>query len=67
MIMIDILLQKFNTKDMLNKLEETGEKELIEGNTWNDTLWGVCDGKGRNILGIILMEIRKIAKDNKSF
>ncbi|MEN9881310.1 MAG: Xylella phage Bacata [Candidatus Parcubacteria bacterium] len=66
-IMIDILLQKFNTKDMLNKLEETGEKELIEGNTWNDTLWGVCDGKGRNILGVILMEIRKIAKDNKHF
>ena len=35
-------------------------KELVEGNTWNDTLWGVCEGKGRNILGIILMEIRTL-------
>ncbi len=59
-IMIDLILQKFSTEDMIHKLEETIGKELIEGNTWNDTLWGVCDGKGRNILGIILMEIRKM-------
>lgn len=58
-IMIDLLVQKFGTEDMLAKLEETNGKELIEGNTWNDTLWGVCEGKGRNILGVILMEIRK--------
>lgn len=66
-IMINLLLQKFNTEDVVNKLNETDEKELIEGNTWNDTLWGVCDGKGRNILGVILMEIRKMTRDNKSF
>ena len=45
---------------MLSKLEDTNGKELIEGNPWKDTLWGVCEGKGRNILGIILMEIRKL-------
>lgn len=59
-IMIDLLVQKFGTKDMLSKLEDTNGKELIEGNPWKDTLWGVCEGKGRNILGIILMEIRKL-------
>jgi predicted NAD-dependent protein-ADP-ribosyltransferase YbiA (DUF1768 family) len=59
-IMIDLLVQKFSTKDMVSKLEETSGKELVEGNTWNDTLWGVCEGKGRNILGIILMEIRTL-------
>ena len=59
-IMIDLLLQKFRTPEMLSKLKETGEKELVEGNTWNDTLWGISNGKGRNILGIILMEIRKL-------
>ena len=57
-IMIELLLQKFGTKEMLTKLQETGDKELIEGNSWGDTLWGVSEGKGRNILGIILMDIR---------
>lgn len=66
-IMINLLLQKFNTEEMIHKLKETNGKELIEGNTWNDTLWGVCEGRGRNILGVILMEIRKIGRRNESF
>lgn len=61
-IMINILLQKFKSEEMKIKLRETNGKELIEGNDWNDTLWGVCDGSGRNILGIILMEIRNQAE-----
>ena len=42
------------------KLLATGERELIEGNTWRDHFWGVSltTGKGRNELGKILMEIR---------
>ena len=32
--------------------------ELIEGNVWNDTFWGVCNGKGHNHLGKILMKVR---------
>jgi predicted NAD-dependent protein-ADP-ribosyltransferase YbiA (DUF1768 family) len=59
-IMISLLLQKYKEGNLLSKLKETGDKELIEGNTWGDTLWGIVDGKGRNILGIILMEIREI-------
>jgi ribA/ribD-fused uncharacterized protein len=39
----------------------TGNVELIEGNTWGDKFWGVCDGAGKNILGEILMEIRSAA------
>ena len=34
------------------------EDDLIEGNTWGDTFWGVCNGKGQNWLGKILMEYR---------
>ncbi len=34
------------------------EGEIVERNTWNDTFWGVCKGKGENHLGILLMEIR---------
>ena len=45
--------------DLKAKLIATGDAELIEGNTWNDTFWGVCNGKGQNILGKLLMEIRK--------
>ena len=37
----------------------TGDAELVEGNDWNDTYWGVCRGKGDNHLGLILMEVRK--------
>lgn len=36
----------------------TGTAELIEGNTWNDTYWGVCRGKGKNVLGQIIMAER---------
>lgn len=61
-IMISLLLQKFGQEELLSRLKETEGKELIEGNTWDDTLWGVSEGKGRNILGIILMEIRKLNK-----
>lgn len=44
---------------LLDKLLATGEAKLIEGNTWGDTFWGVCRGKGNNYLGKLLMEIRK--------
>lgn len=57
-IMIELLLQKFGEQEMFDKLQETGNKELVEGNNWGDTLWGVSEGKGRNILGVILMDIR---------
>jgi len=43
---------------LMNKLLATGDAELIEGNNWGDTYWGVCRGKGSNHLGKILMEIR---------
>lgn len=36
----------------------TGDAKLVEANTWGDTFWGRCRGKGQNNLGLILMEIR---------
>ena len=44
--------------DLMRQLLETGEQELVEGNNWNDTFWGVCQGKGENRLGHILMALR---------
>lgn len=40
----------------------TGDAQLIEGNTWNDTFWGVCRGEGENHLGKLLMNIRDALK-----
>jgi len=50
---------KFRDPELRQRLLDTGDQELVEGNTWNDRFWGVCKGKGRNELGKILMEIRE--------
>lgn len=39
--------------------------DLVEGNTWGDTFWGVCRGAGDNNLGKILMEVRQNLLDGK--
>lgn len=60
-IMFEVVLTKFVVnQDLRDKLMMTGQRELIEGNTWNDTFWGVCNGKGENHLGKILMEVRSM-------
>jgi ribA/ribD-fused uncharacterized protein len=60
-VMRDIVAAKFLQNDNLAvKLIQTGDAELIEGNYWNDTFWGVCNGVGENWLGKILMEIRDV-------
>ena len=60
-IMFDIVLSKFASNPFLKKLLfTTGDEELVEGNTWNDTYWGVCNGKGENHLGKILMKVREV-------
>lgn len=58
-IMAEITRRKFNQDSELGaKLLETSNQKLIEGNTWGDQFWGVCNGKGENHLGHILMQIR---------
>lgn len=57
-IMEDLLRQKFQDPILKQKLIETGNKTLIEGNYWGDTFWGVCNGIGENELGKLLMQIR---------
>jgi len=65
-IMYDVLVSKFTlTPDLGQKLVETGDKYLEETNYWGDTFWGVCEGKGKNTLGELLMQIRKELNDNK--
>lgn len=53
-----ILEVKFSHRDLMMKLLQTYNEELIEGNHWNDTFWGVCHGQGQNQLGKLLMQLR---------
>jgi ribA/ribD-fused uncharacterized protein len=57
-IMEELIRKKFMNKQLREMLLKTGDKILIEGNDWNDTFWGVCNGKGQNNLGLIIMKIR---------
>ena len=51
--------EKFKTHpDLAAQLLATDPQELVEGNHWKDTYWGVCDGIGQNNLGKILMIVR---------
>lgn len=59
LVMRDLLMDKFLMNfDLREKLINTGDAQLIEGNWWGDTFWGVCNGVGENWLGRLLMEIR---------
>ena len=58
-IMEDLVRQKFTNPKYKELLIKTGDCPITEGNTWGDTFWGVCKGKGQNNLGKIIMKIRK--------
>ena len=63
-IMGDILRLKFPSdmrdanSPLTDMLLRTGDEELVDGNTWGDTFWGVCNGVGQNTLGKLLMARR---------
>lgn len=61
------LEQKFHRTTALSlRLEKTGKRPLIEGNTWHDNFWGACSCENCrhraqfNHLGRQLMEIRAL-------
>lgn len=61
-VMLFLVRQKFIEPNLKRLLLDTGDAQLVEGNYWNDTFWGVCRGKGMNHLGIILMQVRDEVK-----
>jgi ribA/ribD-fused uncharacterized protein len=71
-IMAQIVLLKFTqNKDLAEKLLNTGDAQLIEGNWWGDIYWGVCtnkkyNGVGENYLGKILMYVRSVLDINST-
>ena len=63
-IMRDLVYAKFTQNaDLQEKLIDTGDEYLEEGNTWGDRVWGAVNGVGANLLGQILMEVREELKD----
>lgn len=56
--MLQIVRNKFTDPDLRQKLLDTGNARLIEGNTWGDMTWGMVNGKGQNLLGKILEKVR---------
>ena len=72
LVMAELVWEKFDQNPLLmNKLLATGMDKLIEGNHWHDNFWGDClcnscsQRKGKNWLGIILMEVRKSSATKK--
>jgi ribA/ribD-fused uncharacterized protein len=57
-VMEDLVRQKFAHPELRRALSATGNEDLVEGNSWGDTFWGVCRGVGQNHLGRILMRVR---------
>jgi ribA/ribD-fused uncharacterized protein len=61
-LMHSLLQQKFANPELRQALLDTGDAELIEGNTWGDRTWGrvLVKGKwiGKNQLGELLMQVR---------
>lgn len=52
------LREKFKDVNLKEMLLQTGDDELVEGNNWGDVFWGVCNSKGENHLGKLLMKVR---------
>ena len=63
--MLEGLCLKVADEQLADWLLETGDEELVEGNTWSDTTWGVCNGVGENKLGRLLMIVRDMIKDER--
>jgi ribA/ribD-fused uncharacterized protein len=58
-VMEHLIREKFGMSLWLErKLRETEGALIVEGNTWGDKFWGVCDGEGENHLGKIIMRVR---------
>ena len=58
-VMLDVVRAKFyQNAELHQKLLDTGDAILVEGNTWGDTFWGMVDNQGQNWLGRILMLVR---------
>ena len=57
-IMRQLLRDKFSEPKLAEALLDTGDAELVEGNVWGNNFWGLSEGRGENMLGRLLMQVR---------
>lgn len=57
-IMYQLLAAKFaQHPELAEKLKATSDP-IVEDNTWGDTYWGRCNGRGQNHLGQLLEQLK---------
>ena len=61
-VMLHLTRIKYKSDRYKKLLLATGDAEIVEGNYWRDTYWGVCNGVGQNRLGKIIMKVREEMK-----
>lgn len=68
-VMYELLKQKFTQEPFRTDLLNTRGENIVEGNRWNDTFWGVdvkvTPNVGENWLGRLIMDIRTKLKNGK--
>lgn len=62
-----VVTAKFEHKALAEMLIATGDIEIVEDNTWHDTFWGMCNGRGRNEPGKILMKVRRRLRNENRY
>ncbi len=67
-VMNAVLFEKFKNLELRQLLLSTGNKYLEETNWWGDIFYGCNEkGEGVNMLGMLLMNLRKHYKELESF
>ena len=75
-VMEEFVSRKFRLPELRDKLLATGNANLVEGNTWHDSVWGICtcpkcinnpNIKGQNKLGKILMKVRDSIREEQEY
>lgn len=68
-LMYELLKKKFTKEPFRTDLLNTRGENIVEGNRWNDTFWGVDiksnPNVGENWLGRLIMDIRTKLKNGK--
>lgn len=58
-ILKHILEIKFSDDVLKKKLLDTGSMKILNNNTYRDEYYGIYNGKGKNILGKMIMNLRE--------
>lgn len=62
-LMEEVIEAKFRLPELRTLLLATGDRQLSERNPWADVFFGVCNGKGEDHLGRLLMERRTLIRE----